>query len=124
MTNSVPGREKQIEDFRTVVTALRKDFQEGKVVEINFDEVSPDPDRHKGKLLKSRVYLIGAVSRQITVGTSREDVIRGGTIIRSDSHDVGQKAIDLFWSLKREDKITVTYGIVNSQNIIFFNIEK
>jgi len=122
MTPSSTGT--QLEEYANVVKSLRGDFEKGSAREIEFDSVSSDPEKYKGTLLKSSVYLIEASPRRITIGTSREDIIRGGSAMRADSMQAAQKAVDLFWSLKRDDKVTVTYGVVGANNFIFFGVEK
>lgn len=121
-TSSTSG--KQLEEYATTVKTLRSDFEKGTAREVEFDSISTSQDKHTGSLLKSTVYLVEATPRRITIGTSREDIIRGGTAMRADSIEAGKKAVDLFWSLKRDDRVVVTYGIIGANNIIFFNVEK
>ncbi|OGV65425.1 MAG: hypothetical protein A2283_18045 [Lentisphaerae bacterium RIFOXYA12_FULL_48_11] len=123
-TNVPSSNGAQLEEYANTVKALRSNFEKGVAREIEFDTASASPDKYTGMLLKSSVYLIEATPRRITIGTSREDIIRGGTAMRADSLEAGKKAVDLFWSLKRDDKVTVTYGIINTSNIIYFGIEK
>jgi len=124
LTNVASSSKMQLEEYANTVKALRNDFEKGTAREIEFDTASASPDKYTGVLLKSSVYLIEATPRRITIGTSREDIIRGGTAMRADSIESGKKAVDLFWSLKRDDKVIVIYGFVGANNIIFFNIEK
>jgi len=119
-----PKVELQFTDFKKTVEGLRTALADGKAKDIDFNKAVASPEENKATLFKSKVYIFEASPRQINVGASKDDRFSGGVGIKPDSHEVGQKTVSLFWELKRDDLVTVTYGIVGKDNIIYFDLAK
>ena len=119
-----PKVELQFTDYKKTIEGLRTALSDGKAKDMDFNKAVASQEENKGTLFKSKVYIFEASPRQINVGSSKDDRFNGGVAIKPDSHDVGQKTVSLFWELKRDDLVTVTYGIVSKDSIIYFDVTK
>ncbi len=109
-------------DYSATVAALRKSFESGQVKDASLEDVIASPDKYKGQLIRSAAYLIEAFPRRVTVAGSTEGASRGGFNMVPDSVGIGEKAGKLVWSIKRSEKVAITYGVVNAENFTLFDI--
>jgi len=115
--------QRQMDAYVNSMGALDKMFAEHKTHETSLTEVMALPERHQGKLLKSRGYIISCFPREVVVaprsGSSRAD----GVTLIPRSLEVGMKASGLFEKVGKGKRVVVTYGIVSRDNRTLFDIE-
>jgi len=115
--------QKQMDAYVNAMNALDRLFAAGKVQESSLTEATALPDRYKGKLLKSRAYIISCYPRQVVVATRSSLSQAEGTSLIPRSLEVGMKAETIYKKVRNSKRVSITYGLVSKDNCTLFDIE-
>lgn len=115
--------EKQMNAYVKSMGRLDRMFAESKFHESSLTEVKALPDRHIGKLIKSRAYMISCYPREVVIATRSSSPRSDGTSLIPRSLEVGMKALELYEKIGKGKRVVVTYGVVSADNCTLFNIE-
>jgi hypothetical protein len=120
----VPVDNRDLDDYAATVTKLKKAYEERRSEEADFDEVIHSQKAFKGKLLRSKVYIVDARPRNVRVAGNLEDAKRNGQLLIPSCVDVGNKAEAVRMEIRPKDPVVITYGVVNEDNLTLFDIGK
>jgi hypothetical protein len=115
--------QKQMDAYIDTMGALDKMFAERRVHETSLTELMALPERHKGRLLRSRGYILSCYPRELVVAPRSSAPRSDGTSLIPRSLEVGMKAVGLYEKIGKGKRVIVTYGIVSKDNRTLFDIE-
>jgi hypothetical protein len=114
----------QIRDYVDTIAALRAMYERGEVVNVALSTALAERDKYSGLLLRSPVRLVQGFGRNVTVKP-----LGGGWRLRNKTVDlipyvlqVGRDAARVHRDVGVDGEVTITYGIVNEQNVTLFDI--
>ncbi len=96
--------------------------EQGQAETVDFAAVLRNPEAYRGRILKSRVYLVGASPRLVRVVASVEDLNRPGQALIPYSIEVGSRAEVLRLDIRPRDPVWIVYGVVHPENFTLFHM--
>ncbi len=133
---SRPSRPKDTRSKKEIMAATKREMQDhvqtmgnlydlyrkGEFERAPFDQVINDSNLHKGKLYVSNVNIYYAHARNVKVAATASQAAKGVTTLIPYNQRVGSKAEAVFKEVGRGGSVTITYGVVNNENVTLFAV--
>jgi hypothetical protein len=105
--------------YRKEMSSFRDQLAQGRSHAVTIEAVRAAPDKYRGKLLNSRVYVVSSHEKGVTV---KAGAAGGQVTLRPNTMSTGKQAIGVHRQAGANKPVKITYGVTKAGGFMLMAI--